>query len=129
MSRSPRVLVVEDDPSVRGLLHTLLTAEGYLVSAAPDGISGLVAASSHRPDLIVLDLVMPDLGGARVLQELGADARLAGVPVLVVTGRVEAVPALRARLGEQRVLAKPFEVAELLDRVACLVADTGEAAP
>ncbi len=72
---------------------------------------------------------MPDLGGARVLQELGADARLAGVPVLVVTGRVEAVPALRARLGAQRVLAKPFEVAELLDRVACLVADTGEAAP
>ena len=56
-----RVLVVEDDPSVRGLLHTLLTAEGYDVVTASDGLAGLVKATTTRPALILLDLMMPDL--------------------------------------------------------------------
>jgi CheY-like chemotaxis protein len=71
-----RVLVVEDDPSVRGLLHTLLTAEGYDVSTASDGLAGLVKAAQTLPDLILLDLMMPDLGGVRVLEELREDPQL-----------------------------------------------------
>ncbi len=113
----PRVLVVEDDPSVRGLLHTLLTAEGYDVVTASDGLAGLVKASSQRPALILLDVMMPDLGGIRVLEELRGDATLADVPVIVVTGKVDAVPALQAVLGEDSVFAKPFAVADLLTRI------------
>jgi DNA-binding response OmpR family regulator len=113
----PRVLVVEDDPSVRGLLHTLLTAEGYDVATASDGLAGLVKASSQRPAVILLDLMMPDLGGSRVLEELRGDPTLADVPVIVVTGKVDAVPSLQAVLGESSVFAKPFGVAELLARV------------
>jgi CheY-like chemotaxis protein len=118
MPNSPHVLVVEDDPSVRGLLQTLLVAEGYDVATASDGLAGLVKASSHKPAVILLDLMMPDLGGIRVLEELRADPALEHVPVIVVTGKVDAVPALAAELGEDSVFAKPFGVAELLQRVA-----------
>jgi DNA-binding response OmpR family regulator len=115
-----RVLVVEDDPSVRGLLHTLLTGEGYEVMTASDGLAGLVKASTAKPDLMLLDLMMPDLGGVRVLEELRSDPALADVPVIVVTGKLEAVPSLRGLLGEDNVFVKPFGVAELLERVAAV---------
>ena len=100
MTNPSRVLVVEDDPSVRGLLHTLLTAEGYDVSTASDGLAGLVKAAQTLPDLILLDLMMPDLGGVRVLEELRDDPELADIPVIVVTGKIDAVPGMRALLGE-----------------------------
>jgi DNA-binding response OmpR family regulator len=115
-----RVLVVEDDPSVRGLLHTLLTAEGYEVSTASDGLAGLVKAAQTLPDLILLDLMMPDLGGVRVLEELREDPELDETPVVVVTGQVDAVPSMRRVLGDDNVFVKPFAVAELLGRVAAI---------
>jgi DNA-binding response OmpR family regulator len=126
---SPHVLVVEDDPSVRGLLHTLLAAEGYDVATASDGLAGLVKASSRKPSLILLDLMMPDLGGIRVLEELRGDPALADVPVIVVTGKVDAVPSLRDVLGEDSVFAKPFGVAELLARVADVTGGPGDGQP
>jgi len=112
------VLVVEDDPSVRGLLQTLLSAEGYDVVTASDGLAGLVKATSGHPSLVLLDLMMPDLGGVRVLEEMRDDPELAAIPVIVVTGKIDAVPAMRDLLGEDNVFLKPFAVAELLTRVA-----------
>lgn len=120
MTTATRVLVVEDDPSVRGLLHTLLTAEGYDVSTASDGLAGLVKAAQTLPDLILLDLMMPDLGGVRVLEELRDDPELDETPVVVVTGQVDAVPSMREVLGDDNVFVKPFAVAELLGRVAAI---------
>ena len=114
----PRVLVMEDDPSVRGLLQTLLAAEGYDVATASDGLAGLVSATARPPALVLLDLVMPDLGGLRVLEELRSDPQLSSVPVIVVTGQIEFVQQLRAQLGENSVFVKPFGVTELLARVA-----------
>jgi two-component system KDP operon response regulator KdpE len=121
----PLVLVVEDDPSVRGLLQTLLTAEGYDVGTASDGLAGLVKASAQHPSLILLDLMMPDLGGIRVLEEMRGDPELRDIPVVVVTGKVDAVPGLREVLGETNVFAKPFAVAELLDRVSTITGGPG----
>ncbi len=112
-----RVLVVEDDPSVRGLLQTLLSAEGYDVVTASDGLAGLVKATATHPSLVLLDLMMPDLGGVRVLEELREDPELSDIPVIVVTGKVDAVPGMRALLGDDSVFVKPFAVAELLNRV------------
>src|SRR4051794_22676082 len=114
----PRVLVMEDDPSVRSLMHTLLESEGYDVVTASDGLSGLMQASAQPPALVLLDIMMPDLGGLRVLQELRADPALVEVPVVVVTGWVDAVPELEADLGDASVFVKPFGVPELLARVA-----------
>ena len=115
-----RVLVVEDDPSVRGLLHTLLVAEGYDVSTASDGLAGLGQAAAISPALVLLDLVMPDLGGARVLQELRDDPALSAIPVIVVTGQEDAVPGVRLLLGDDNVFLKPFAVEALLGRVGAV---------
>lgn len=115
-----RVLVVEDDPSVRGLLHTLLSAEGYEVVTASDGLAGLVKAAAIKPAIMLLDLMMPDLGGVRVLEEIRDDPELSETPVIVVTGKIDAVPGMRDLLGEDHVFVKPFAVAELLARVAAI---------
>lgn len=120
-----RILVVEDDPNVRGLLDTLLTSEGYDVVTASDGLAGLVKLSNAKPALMLLDLMMPDLGGVRVLEELRADPALSDVPVIVVTGKVEAVPGLRDVLGYDNVFVKPFGVTELLARVAEITRGAG----
>jgi DNA-binding response OmpR family regulator len=122
---STQVLVVEDDPSVRGLLQTLLSAEGYDVVTASDGLAGLVKATSNAPALVLLDLMMPDLGGVRVLEEMRDDPTLSGIPVVVVTGKIDAIPAMRELLGEENVFLKPFAVAELLGRVAAVTGGPG----
>ncbi|HVW79725.1 MAG TPA: response regulator [Mycobacteriales bacterium] len=113
-----QILVVEDDPSVRGLLESLLQGEGYSVATASDGIGGLVKVAANRPALIMLDVMMPDLGGIRVLEELQSDPATAEIPVLIVTGKVEALPALESMVGPDNVIPKPFAVAQLLARVA-----------
>ncbi len=115
------VLVIEDDPSVRGLLQTLLVAEGYDVVTASDGLAGLGKASSEQPALLLLDLVMPDLGGLRVLEQLRQDPVLSQIPVIVVTGQIEAVPLAQDLLGDDNVVLKPFGVGELLARVAAVI--------
>jgi DNA-binding response OmpR family regulator len=122
---SVRILVVEDDPSVRGLLQTLLSAEGYDVQTASDGLAGLVKATSSPPALVLLDLMMPDLGGVRVLEEMRDDPELAHIPVIVVTGKVDAVPGMRTLLGDDNVFLKPFAVGELLARVGDVVGGPG----
>jgi DNA-binding response OmpR family regulator len=71
---------------------------------------------------MLLDLMMPDLGGVRVLEEIRSDPSLADIPVIVVTGKLEAVPSLRGLLGEDNVFVKPFGVTELLERVAAVTA-------
>lgn len=117
---APRVLVVEDDPNVRGLLQTLLEVEGYTVLTASDGMDGLGQATTASPALVLLDLVMPDLGGARVLERLHDDPVLSQIPVIVVTGHEDALPDVRAVLGADNVFLKPFAVAELLARVGAV---------
>lgn len=120
-----RVLVVEDDPSVRGLMQTLLSAEGHQVSTAADDRAGLIEVASRPPALVLLDLVLPDLGGVRVLEQMREDPELAGIPVLVVTGDADAVPAMRELLGEDNVVPKPFAVVGLLARVADMTGGPG----
>ncbi len=120
-----KVLVVEDDPSVRGLLQTLLSAEGYEVATASDGLAGLVKAAASPPALVLLDLMMPDLGGVRVLEEMREDPELADIPVIVVTGKIDAVPSMRELLGEDNVFLKPFAVGELLARVGDVTGGPG----
>src|ERR1700742_509587 len=88
---SPQVLVVEDDPSVRGLLDTLLSSEGYRVVTASDGVGGLHEAAACHPAVILLDLVMPDLGGLRVLEEMHLNPAIADFSVPGLTGRGDAI--------------------------------------
>ena len=118
---SKKVLLVEDNSSVRELIHVLLEGEGYEIVEAVDGFDGLVKAESDQPDLMILDLMMPDLDGEKVLRQLQTDPQLSQIPVLVVSGRYEALDRLKDQLGDENVFPKPFEPTKLMDRIGTLI--------
>ncbi|MGH8909102.1 MAG: response regulator transcription factor [Egibacteraceae bacterium] len=117
------VLVVEDDRGVRDLLVTVLRTEGFEVRTAKDGLEGLLKLRMCAPSAVVLDIMMPDVGGMRVLDALAEEQ--ARVPVIVVTGKPEAAEEAIDRLGAENVFPKPFDVDELVARIRA-VADRSE---
>ena len=112
---SPTVLVVEDDRGVRELIETILVSEGFDVRTAKDGLEGLLKLRMLKPSVLVLDIMMPDVGGLRVLDELAAEH--ADVPVIVVTGKPQAAEESRERLGPRNVFDKPFDLEEFVTRI------------
>jgi len=121
--RRPLVLVVEDDPSVQNLITMMLEGEGYEVITARDGLEGLVKIELQRPSAVILDLMMPNISGDRVMQELHSDPRLKGVPVLIVSGRHDAHDTFDPVLGKDNVFAKPVDFSLLLGRLAEVMGD------
>ena len=120
VTRMSRVLVVEDNVDLAYGLQNNLEIEGYEVRVAENGEMGLEQATAFEPDLIILDLMLPDLDGYRVLQHL----RKTGVmtPVLILTARgEESDKVLGFRLGADDYVTKPFGVLELLARVEAIL--------
>ena len=111
----PLVLVVEDDKGVRNLIETVLSSEGFTVKTARDGLEGLLKLRMLKPSALVLDIMMPDVGGLRVLDELAEEH--ADVPVIVVTGKPQAAEECRKRLGPENVFDKPFDLDVFVDRI------------
>jgi two-component system KDP operon response regulator KdpE len=109
------VVVVEDDPQIRRFLRTVLPAEGFGVHEAETGERGLVEAATRKPDLVILDLGLPDLDGVEVVRRL---REWSTVPVIVLSARAreqDKVAALDA--GADDYLTKPFGAGELLARL------------
>ncbi|MDA1258915.1 MAG: response regulator [Chloroflexi bacterium] len=104
------ILVVDDNPDVRFALTTLLDDEGYEVMEASDGDVGIDAARERKPDLILLDLMMPRMDGFETLRELKKDENLCDIPVVVLTARrgSEDMP-LAMALGAADYLHKPWD--------------------
>src|SRR6476469_3039175 len=127
MSDGPRVLVVDDDPQLREALSRALELDGYDVSTASNGVKALDAISTERPDVMVLDVMMPYVGGLDVCRTLrGVKDRL---PILVLTARDEVgdrVAGLDA--GADDYLAKPFALDELRARLRALLRRSGATA-
>ena len=122
VSPVPRILVIDDDPGVRGLLRRLLETTGYAVDDAATADAGLVKVHSAPPDLIFLDLHLPDRSGHSVLEELRSDSATRLLPVVMLTGFASSEEKVRAyELGVTDFLAKPFSPDELLPRVRSLV--------
>lgn len=121
-----RILLVEDDASVRELLKVLLEVEGYDILEARDGKEGLQKAGELSPDLMILDLMMPEVDGERVIARLQADPDTRRLPIIVLSGRYEALDRCREMIGDENVFAKPFEPVKLLKRVGSLVGHVGE---
>lgn len=120
------ILLVEDDPSVRELLKVLLEVEGYDIVEATDGLDGLEKAGALHPDLMILDLMMPEVDGERVISRLRSEPGTRRLPVIVVSGRYEALDRCRDMIGPENVFAKPFEPVKLLKRVGSLVGHVQE---
>jgi DNA-binding response OmpR family regulator len=115
-----RILVIEDNRDLAYGLRNNLEIEGYDVDVAEDGKSGLARARRARPDLVVLDLMLPELDGFRVLKELRADGD--SLPVLILTARGEEADKVRGlKLGADDYVTKPFGLLELLARVEALL--------
>jgi DNA-binding response OmpR family regulator len=115
-----RILVVEDNPDLAFGLRNNLEIEGYEVVVAADGPGGLEEARACRPDLVVLDLMLPGLDGFRVLRTLREEGFR--VPVLLLTARGDESDKVRGlRLGADDYVTKPFGVLELLARVEALL--------
>jgi two-component system, OmpR family, KDP operon response regulator KdpE len=111
----PRVLVIDDERAIRRLLRASLSAQGYQVLEAASGCEGLDAAASVRPDLIILDLGLPDVDGVEVTRRLREWSKVP-VVILSVRGRdEEKIAALDA--GADDYLTKPFSMGELLARM------------
>ncbi len=114
----PTILVVDDEPTIRVLVRAALERAGYHLLEAADGVSALEIAQSRRPDLIVLDIALPQLSGLEVCRRLKEDPATAAAPILLLTGFVqEAQRQAGARAGAEGFIAKPFSPAALLAQI------------
>ncbi|MCE1236321.1 MAG: response regulator transcription factor [Hyphomicrobiales bacterium] len=115
MTRRPQILVVDDEPQIQRFLKPALTAAGYDVVRAMDGAEALAAARAHAPDVIVLDLGLPDLDGKDVI---GLVRRHVETPIIVLSARGEEAEKIAALdRGADDYVAKPFGIGELLARI------------
>ncbi len=119
---SQRVYSVEDDPNIGHVIHIALTNSGYSVETFIDGRSLFSAIESAIPDLVLLDIMLPDADGLQILAKLKANPSLAAVPVMIISAKsteIERVVGLDA--GADDYLVKPFGILELISRVKALL--------
>jgi two-component system OmpR family response regulator len=114
------VLVLEDDPGLQHMLSTVLRLENYEVEGVSSGSGALSAIEARRPDVMVLDLLVPDMSGWEVARRLRADPASARIPILVVSS-VQDLAAEADRMGADDHLAKPFLVQDLLNKLLRLL--------
>ena len=122
-----KILLVDDDPDLVNAVSMILEAKKYKVAAAYGGVEGLAKAKTEKPDLIVLDVMMPDKDGYVVCKELKADPQLSQIPVLLLTAVVSHIPTTRYshQMGLETeaddYIDKPVEPDELVKRIETLL--------
>lgn len=110
-----RILVVEDDSAVRNLIVTTLDTNNYKYLTAPNGRTAIMEAASHNPDIILLDLGLPDMDGVEIIRKIRT---WSDVPIIVISARSEDTDKIEALdSGADDYLTKPFSVDELLARI------------
>ncbi len=121
------ILVVEDDPKIVNLLRLYLERDGYAVSVAYDGRAALETAARARPDLVILDLMLPHVDGLEVARQLRGRS---DVPILMLTARVDEVDKLLGlSLGADDYVTKPFSPREVVARVKTILRRTDRTVP
>lgn len=129
MIAEPVVLVVEDDPSQREVLAYNIEAEGYRVVTAENGEEALIIIQEDRPDLVVLDWMLPNVSGIEVCRQLKRDTKSAKLPVIMLSARSEEDDRVRGlETGADDYVVKPYSVAELLARIRTQLRRTRPAA-
>jgi two-component system phosphate regulon response regulator PhoB len=127
---SGRILVIEDEADLQKILQFHLRQAGFEVTVASDARGGVAASRKRRPDLVLLDLMLPDRPGADVLRALKANPETHDVPVLVLTAKGEEVDRVVGfELGADDYVVKPVSMRELVLRVRAILRRIGEEAP
>jgi DNA-binding response OmpR family regulator len=115
---APKILVVDDEPDVLLIVKTGMQAEGYEVVTASNGVDALAMVKEEKPDVVILDVMMPLMDGFEVLAKLKEDDATAAVPVIMLTGLSERSKIQKALVsGIHFYVVKPFEFEELIQKV------------
>lgn len=116
------ILIVEDEDNIAAALEFLLTRAGHSYKRLAQGASALAEIRRQRPDLVLLDIMLPDISGYQIVQDLRADPVLADIRVLMMTARGSVIERKRGlALGADGFIAKPFELSELRLEMARLL--------
>lgn len=116
--KTKRVLIVDDEPSLRALVRANLEVDGLEVIEAIDGIEGIKRMRESKPDLVLLDIMMPGKDGIEVLEEVAADPDLRDIPILMLTAKGELEDMERgAELGARGHITKPFDPEQMVRTV------------
>jgi len=114
-----RVVCIEDEPEMIDLVRLILGRKGFEVIGADGGVEGLQTVKREKPDLVLLDLMMPDMDGWEVYQQIKADEELRGIPIVVVTAKAQSIDKVLglhiAKVDDY--ITKPFGPQELLESV------------
>lgn len=114
-----KILVVDDEPAIQDLVQMVLTREGYQVAVAPDGHRALKLLATFQPDLILLDLMLPDIDGHEVCKKINEQYQ---IPVIMLTAKNDIVDkVLGLEFGADDYITKPFDTRELLARIKALL--------
>jgi two-component system, cell cycle response regulator DivK len=123
---SNRILVIEDNEDNRQIIRDLLTSLSYELIEAVDGAEGVAMAQSHRPDLILMDIQLPEMDGYKATRQIRAVPELAHVPIIAVTSYALTGDEAKARdAGCNGYVAKPFSPRELLAKIREFLPDAG----
>ena len=115
MSNKPMILVVEDDAAVRNLMAVTLETRGYRYHLAQNGAEALIEATTHQPDVMLLDLGLPDMDGVEIIRKVRS---WSGMPIIVISARTDDADKVEALdAGADDYLTKPFSVDEMLARL------------
>ena len=126
--RKTRILLVDDEPDLVQMVSARLKAAGYEISTAYDGQEALEKVKESRPDLMILDLMLPKLDGYKVCRLLKFDERTRGIPILICTARAQVEDVtLATECGADAYLTKPFEAKVLLSKLQELLVAAGKA--
>jgi two-component system phosphate regulon response regulator PhoB len=122
-----RVLIVDDDPDIQKLVSYNLSQAGFRVSTAATGLAALEAVQDHPPDLIILDIMLPDLDGLEVCRKLRQQDKSRRIPIIMLTARTQEVDRVVGfELGADDYVMKPFSPRELVLRVKSIFRRMGE---
>lgn len=121
-----KILVIDDDTSLNGMIYEILTSYGYEVRSAPNGVEGLQLFMKERPDLVITDIFMPEKEGLEVIMELRQADK--AIRILVVSGgsphmNISDIFAMAEMFGADAVLSKPFAVGTILQKVKELLGE------
>ena len=120
-----KILIVEDEENIRQLVRYNLEKEGFQVVEAPDGLQGLKMVKLEKPDLVLLDLMIPAIDGLEVCRTLKGNSNTAAVPIIMLTARSEEIDkVIGLELGADDYMTKPFSPRELVARVKAVLRRT-----